>query len=429
MLRNEGEEPVEKLPVRLYVGSREKAMASADIGAKGRALIEIPFTLDKEGWQDARLEITDYPITFDDQLFFSFQVTGRHRILRIHHAEGNPFLHALFAKDSSIEYQEIPIGQMDYSLLDRQDLVILDRIVDAGGGFLQNISRYVEEGGNLLLIPSTQSKQVLENRINRALQLPLFTALDTHRSRISEIQLEHALYRNTFDKVDENMQLPAIYKHYRMAQDLQDGKEVPLRLENQDEFLSQLPRGEGSVYLLSVPLDDTFGEWQRHALFVPTLYNMAVFRHKSLRLYYTIGQNEPIPFIGESLPARAVPEIRKGTFSCIPEMRSQSSHNALFAHDQINEAGNYVLVYQGDTLQHLSFNDARTESVMQYWSEKALKEQFKGDRYKEVFSQQYPTSSAWAHGLLHQPRQSTLFVWLALLFLLLEGILLRIWKI
>lgn len=428
MLQNEGNEDMEKLPVKLYINNRQKAIASADIKANGHALLKIPFTITKEGFQNARLEITDYPITFDDQLYFSFQTTSSHSVLRIHEKKSNHFLQALFASDSSISYQQMFVQQMDYGQLIEQDLVILDQLEENSGGFAQNIVQYVENGGNVLIIPSTEPQKALNNPIHQALQITRLTNLDTHRCQLSEINMEHALYHNTFEKNNDNMHLPRIFKHYKTDNSIHNNKEILLRMDNQDELLSIHKLGKGSVYLLTVPLDDSFSEWQRHALFVPTLYNMAILKYNQRNLYYTVGSNEPIPVQNNRLPAQAVPQMQMGSFSFIPERRNQPDNCELFVHDQIQEAGNYSLVFQNDTLQNISFNYDRNESEMKFWSADDLKKQTKDIGGMEVYVPNHSTASSFARQLQQQAKPSLLFVWLTLFFLLSESILLRVWK-
>ena len=428
-LRNESDEEIEKLPIKLFLNNTQKAIASADLKANGSALIQIPFTLTSSGLQEGYLEITDHPITFDDRCYFSFQVSTQQEVLRIYEKQPNPFLNALFANDSSINYHQLSVNQMDYNLLAQQDLVILDQLEMVTGGFIQSIIQYVEKGGNLLFIPSNQPKNALNNQINQALQISNFTSLDSHRNRLATINTAHTLYQNTFERTDENMQLPAVFKHYRTERSIRENKEVLLSLENQDELLSVQQRGEGSIFLLTVPLDDSFSEWQRHALFVPTLYNMAILKFNALKLYYSIEKNEPIPIQTELLPSQSVPEIRLGTFSFIPEIRDNQSNCEIFIHDQIQEAGNYAVCYQSDTLQFISFNYPRNESKMQFWDEKSLKDYCQNKPNCELFVPRHTSDSMFAHALQHRSETTSLFIWLALIFILLEEILLRLWKI
>ena len=64
---------------------------------------------------------------------------------------------------------------------------------------------------------------------------------------------------------------------------------------------------------------------------------------------------------------------------------------------------------------------------MDFWTSNELKDAFKGP-HKEVFDHPHASNSLLAHQLHQESRSSNLFIWLTLFFLLLETILLRVWK-
>ena len=58
--------------------------------------------------------------------------------------------------------------------------------------------------------------------------------------------------------------------------------------------MNEYQLAKGKVYLSSVGLEDSFGNFSQHALFVPILYNIASYAGGKQNLFYTIGQ-ENIP--------------------------------------------------------------------------------------------------------------------------------------
>ncbi len=429
-VRNSGRNPVEQLPVKLYLNGQQKAIANTDIAAEGKALVEMSFTPDASEWQQGYVEITDHPVTFDDRYYFSFRTRDRHPVLCLYDENENRFLHALFAEDSAIGYQTMRLQQMDYSRLPQQNLVILNPTNEVGSGCLQELRRYVENGGCMLVIPSPKADSNASNAINSALELPAFTLLDTHRTRVSELLMEHRIFARTMEKPTEQVLLPAVFRHYRLAHSLHQGKEVLISLENGDELLSAYNIGRGCIYLLSVPLEDVFSEFQRNAIFVPAIYNMALFKNNPQAPCYRMGGNDPIPMESEAAQTDKLPELRNDAlqFSCIPEIRNSYNNSELFIHDQLREAGNYLLCQQEDTLQTLSFNYDRRESDLHYWSTKELKKACNGYPNREIMAISNLSSAAVAEKISGKNRQNGLFIWLALAFLLAESILLRLWK-
>lgn len=430
IVRNGGPNDMEQLPVKLYVNGKQKAMATTDVPAGGRALMEIAFTPDPVQWQQACLEISDYPVTFDDKLYLSFRIQGRHPVLCLQESAENMFLKALYADDPAFDYRHMSLQQMDYSQLPKQNLVILNSTEPVGSGCLQELKSYVENGGCLLVIPSTKKDIALRNDISNALGIPAFTKIDTQRSRVSEVQMEHQLFKHTMEKPSDRVQWPAVYRHYQYGNGLTPGKETLIALENGDELLGVQPVGKGRIYMLTVPLDDAFSEFQRHALFVPTLYNMALFKNNPPAPFYWMGGNNPIPLEAESLQDERLPELQNEAlhFRCIPEIRNNYNSSDLFLHDQIREAGNYVLCSNGDTLQIISFNYDRKESEPDGWTEDELKQYCKGQNDKDLLPIQHLSSAAVAEKIKGRSGSGSLFIWLALAFLLAESILLRLWK-
>lgn len=430
LLRNNGKDDLDKIPVKLHINGKQKAIANTDIAAEGDAIVEMAFTPDRTGWQQACLEITDYPVTFDDRFYLSFRVQERQPVLCLYDDKENRFLHALFADDSAIRYQTMPLRQMDYSRLPQQNLVILNANDAVSEGCLQELRQYAEKGGCLLVIPSTRAENALSNEIQRALSLPSFTTLDTHRSRVSEIRMEHRLFANTMEKPDEKVLMPAVQRHYRISGELREGREEIITLENGDELLLSCVLGKGSTYMLTVPLEDSFSEFQRHAIFVPALYNMALFKNNPQAPYYKMGGDDPIPIDMEDDPADELPELRNNEldFACIPEVRNSYNSSEIFLHNQIREAGNYLLCNQNDTIQVLSFNYDRKESDLRNWSDDDLKHFCSERKNSRLLTLQNLSAAAISEKIAGNERQNGLFIWLALAFLLAESILLRLWK-
>lgn len=273
----------------------------------------------------------------------------------------------------------------------------------------------------------------MSNLFNRKLQLPNYEALDTQSARIASINVEHNLYKNIFEKQHENMHFPSVFRYYRVQKAIHPQKESLLVLENEQEFLSVQSIDRGKVYLLSVPLDDNYSEFQKHALFVPSLYNMAILSAKQQEPYYVIGENQRIVLPNIEIKGDNVLEIAQenGKFSFIPEIRPQLSLLSVFVHDQIKEAGHYVVKHEDEVLYGLSFNYNRKESDMQCFDKKELENQIETYGYNNYRLLNFQNKSTQA--IVNEIQAAGMPLWsfcilLVLLFLLAEIILLRLWK-
>lgn len=433
ILKNSSKNEVEKLPVKLFVNNKQKAVASADIKANGTTEVKMNFTVFEKGLQHAHIEILDYPINFDDKLYFTFYIDDTYSVLSIYGEKENTFLNALFQNDSSINYHTINEHNIDYATLKNQDLIILDQVKEQSSGFISAIEDYVRQGGNLLIIPSVNKDIAMSNILNQRLNISRFESLDSQKTRFAALNLEHDIYNHIFEKIDANMDYPNVFYYYVLSKGIFHNKQTLIRLENNHDFLCVYPIEKGNVYLLATPLDNAYSEFQKHALFVPTIYNMAILANIQEKPYYTIGENFRIPLNKIEIQADNIIEITHPTtnFSFIPEIRNQMSGLSIFVHDQIKEANNYLIKEKENIIGGLSFNYNRKESEMVFYNKSNLEEHIKDNEltnYTVLNLQNKSTNAIISEIETTGTRLWQYFILLALAALLSEVLLLRLWK-
>jgi len=206
-----------------------------------------------------------------------------------------------------------------------------------------------------------------------------------------------------------------------------------MRLENGDDFLFVQKVGEGNVYLLAVALNEAFSSFQQHATFVPTVYNMSWGSGFQNPLYNTIGSPNGFKMSRFQLSNEAILEIKNlnNTQSFIPEVMRNMQGVQLLVRNQIRDAGNYLIYDKDSVIAAISFNYNRKESDMQFLSQKDIQEYIAHSPLKNLFLMdiQYKSATVIAQQINSAGTQLySLFIILALLFLLAEAVLLRVWK-
>jgi len=119
-LRSHSEDALENVPMRLFINNNQKTPASFSIGPNGQTDTVIYFTVNQPGLQQGRIEIKDYPVSFDDQFYFSFEVLEHIPVMSINAAgpalpaepgttpvTGSPYLNTLFGTDSIFRYTSV----------------------------------------------------------------------------------------------------------------------------------------------------------------------------------------------------------------------------------------------------------------------------------------------------------------------------------
>jgi len=435
---NKSENDLEKIPLKLLINNQQKSVASIDIKAGMSTSVELPFTVHQAGPQHGLLQVTDYPVTYDDKFYFSFDVLSSINVLAINGGNENRFLNSLFAQDSSVRMTNLNEKSLDYGRLPQFDLIILNEIPSVSSGLAEEIKRYVSNGGTILILPAPNPDLVSYNSFLSALSAPLYKPIDTTDSKVVRLSEESYLFRDVFERqqgkqvVAVNTDLPKVSRHFPIVFS-SAMLTVPLMgMLNGREFLTLTNSGMGQVLQLTVPLDPSFSNFPQQALFVPVLYNIALISHPSHNLYNITGDNKAIR-IATDVPGRdKVYKIRslESDFEMIPQINRAGNMVNIFVGNQVPMAGNFELVNDKNVLTSLAFNYNRGESDLSCNSVGELEsilDKSHLDAFSVMKTGQKPLSEVIAQ-INSGTQLWRYFIWLALLLLLTEILLIRFFK-
>jgi len=429
-IRNYGDQPLENQPLRLFINDMQRTVASFNVPAFGQTEESLTWTIQQEGINQGRIEIVDYPVTFDDQMFFSYEVATDIPVLSIDEQGQGPFLRALFGRDTTFSFSSMPAFGVDFSAFPAYNMVVLNGLNAISPGLAMEAQRYAEQGGHLVIFPGVAAELSSYNNFLSTMGLDPLQRLDTNNFRVSTINAQHQIYSGVFETMPDNIDLPRSFRHYAIARSARSAGHPLMELQNGDPFMMAYDLGRGKVFLAAVPLNDDFSNFQRHAVFVPTLVNIALQSGSFQPLYHAVGDNEPILVRGASLQRDQVLMLSGPETEVIPEQRLTGSNLQLFVHDQVRQAGNYTLWNAGDLLKGLSFNYNRRESIPEVLSGSELESMLQDAGLSQI--QVIETTESGIGQALEQARLGMqlwkLFLILALACLLAEVLLLRFWR-
>ena len=431
-IRNSSDVDYEKIPVKLKIGNVQKALASFDVKAGQEAEVELKYINRNSGIQFGELEINDYPISFDDKFYFSYYVSKVTNVLSINGNGENKFLNSLFGFDSVFVFRNVDQGNLDYSSLSSNRLIILNEADRISTGLGQELKRFVENGGSLAVLPSANINIDNYREFLNKLGVEHYSGLDTAKTKVGFIDINNPLYSGVFDEMPENIDLPVVFKSYIIERKSRIIKEILMEMQNGNIFLSNYPVGSGRVYLFAVPLRPEFSNFPKHAIFVPTLYKMAISGFKEDHIFYMIGSGKAIIINNMNSTGDNVFKIRllDSDFELIPDQRIIGSRLEIYPHNRIKKAGNYVLTDKDKPLKGLSFNYNRSESEMVFYSADEITTKFK-DAGLDNFHIVKPGAVPFEQAVAEMSRGVRLWMWfviLALIFLGFEVLLLRVRK-
>lgn len=420
---NGGDRAVESLPLRLFVGDRQRALASVDIAAHSHATVSLRFTLEEQGTLQGYVETTDYPVTFDDRLYFTLAVARQIPVLSIGGAGENPYLAKLFQNDSLVRYRATDVAHIDYTTLTEHSLIVLDRVGTVTSGLAQTLQTFVQEGGSLLVSPDERADRESYNRLLAALQAPRLGTWQQKESKAQEVNVQCALYRGVFDGHLDDMELPTVKGCYQLESDASTVREPVVTLVNGGDYLTLTRCGQGTVYLFASPMTKEYGDFVQQALFVPTVYNMALFSTPQQPPFHWLTDMTAVP-LADRYEAEEAPHLRSADSSVdlIPDIRRMGGRYCMVPHGEIVSAGNYRLADEG-----LSFNYSRRESELTFYRPAEIEEMVGGQR-QGSFSVVGKAQKSMTDYVRQRGQGTPLWRWclaLALAALLAETVLIR----
>ncbi|MCC6690723.1 MAG: BatA domain-containing protein, partial [Bacteroidia bacterium] len=391
-IKNNSGKDYENIPVKLFINNMQKTPASFNIRSGATLDTTLSFTTNETGIQNARIELSDYPVTFDDKFYFSFNVLKQIPILSINAVDkskpdnANPYLRSLFGKDSVVILSNVDETQVDYSTLNNYRLIILNELKMLSSGLAQELTKFVANGGNLILFPAAQAELNSYKDFLTGINTGYYEEADTINTKVDLINYMADVYKDVFEKKSGSIDLPIVFSHYIISKNSRSSEEVLLKLLNGNSFLSRYVAGKGSVYLFAVPLNSDWSNFTKHALFVPTMYQVALYSQPQYRLFYTIGNNEVIETPAVTLSGQGIFKLTSSDnkFEIIPEQRAGNGKTNIYIHNQIKDPGNYFLNMDKESSMGISFNYNRNESDLSVYTNDELKSIFESKGFSNV---------------------------------------------
>jgi hypothetical protein len=380
-IKNSSDKTIENNSIKLFINEVQKTPASFNVDKESETEVVLSFASKETGIQNCRIELNDYPVTFDDKFYFSFEVSKNITILCINGSDvttENPSLNKLFSNDSLFILKNVVENKIDYSTLPNNKLIILNELKSISTGLSEELKRFMNNGGSLLIFPSADADLNSYKAFCLSVKANYYERLDTANTKVEKINIENEIYKDVFDKKTfsaTNLDLPKVNAHFVISKATRTNEEYLLKLQNGDVFLSKYNVDKGKLYLSSVALNSNFSNFQKHALFVPTLYKIGMYSGIKQPLFYTIGKEDAIE-CNNVLTGENVFHIRnkKNTFDIIPEHKIVNQKAVILIHNQITSADNYGLYADNDLITSLSFNFDRKESDLNYIDKEELKD-------------------------------------------------------
>jgi len=433
---NSGKEEAKNVVLKLTLDNTQASTASVNVPANGSATARFNFNLKGKGYKKGQINFDDFPVTFDNDYYFVLNASPLIRILHIYGQKnvGN-YVRNVYANDSLFSFQSYSAGNVDQGLIKNADMVILEGVDVISGSLPQELQNFVLKGGTVSIIPSISPNEQSYASFLRTLGINALAVENNQNPApvaMAAPDRNNPFFSDVFEesvRQEANLNLPSASPVWTWGN---TGQQL-LALRNGQNYLSQITRGTGKVYLFASPFNPEFGSMAQHAIFVPVMYKMAAMSVRAQRTAFTFDEN-PISLNITDPASNSVFKLRRNKTEIIPVQRITGNQLLLEIPqgDQLGEgldAGYFELVRDNKVEQIIALNHNNKESKLDYYSPEELKAFFAGQKNVQVFENL--DDSAFSKEFQQQNLGTSLwkyFLYAALFFLLVEILLIRFRK-
>jgi hypothetical protein len=364
-------------------------------------------------------------VVFDDTFYFYYPTRRKIKVLHLFENIKNKSVNSLFEGDSLVTYSPSTIKRIDFSLLKTSNLVVLENVTKLSSGLISELTSFSKQGGSILFFPSNDMQTGSVNSLFNEFGISGYGKLIQDTLTVSDINTKSALFANVFEETPKDINYPKTYQSWSILTDQNNLSEQLFSNSNGTSFLKKYDTKAGSFYLCGSNLESNNSNFGKHALFVPSLYNMALQSAKTIATSYLLDDNK-ITLTGIT-PSESPLKLKKGNYEWIPKQNVRDNSVDIYLRNQITEPGFYSVMQNGIEIDKLAFNYNRNESNLAHFNseEFKLKAEQKGltievfESSNEILSNELSNSgksqSFWKYCII-----------LCLLFIGLEILFLRI---
>lgn len=427
--RNRGNVNAENIRLSLQFDGQNRPLGSLNIDAGQSRLDTVFLNMDKTGWQQATLSITDYPIQFDDKYFISFQVIPTIEVLVISQEKPNDALFAAFSGMSAFKISYQPSDKISYENWKKYNLIILDELPELSSGLASALQEYLEAGNNVLFFPNASLNKSEHNLFFQKLQISEVINFNLSEKQVGEIDLSSFPFREVYEVSKSTMKLPQTKGNFVYGKNSAPGEQRLLTYRDGSSYLSEFNIKGGSFYRSSAPLNTEFNSLVNQSdIFIPLLYRLGIAGGGNQPISYIAGKEEQISVPIDAFSTDKVFKIKGLEGEFIPAQRFGGQSLNISLNSQLKEAGHFqVLDDQNKVVHEFAFNFNRLESDLSYYTFKELMDKL--GNYFKIYSP--GEASILSSNVSEQNQGLTLWRYFligALIFLLLETFILRWWK-
>jgi hypothetical protein len=417
-VRNDGTDDATQLTVKLTINSIQMGATNIDVPKGGIGEASFDLTARLTGLNKAVVSFNDFPVSFDNEFYFTLNYKEKIRIIEIKNSSNPSPIEKVYGNTQVFLYRGYAVSNLNYSLLNEADLVIVNGLNNIDPSLSLALNEYLKKDGTIFLVPGPNPDEV---SMKSFLGLPDYNRIPSAAlQELDKPDFSNPFFLNVFEEKSNALIMPKAIPIINWGPD----RSAILRFKNDRPFLSKIER-TGTLYLLSSPLESSHTDFYNHGLFVPVMYRIAASSKKdNQKLYYSVQET----FLTLRLDSvRAEDQVRLINQEEIIPSQRRAGNNVLLDLPKFSlKTGFYKVVSGRDTVDLIAFNSNKAESMMSQYKGEEIKTLFgqgdnvsifdavSTDTFSNEIKERYLGTPLWKYAVL-----------LALLFLAAEVLLIR----
>lgn len=403
-----------------------------DIAANDKTVTTINYTEQKEGYKHGKVSVNDKQFYFDDEYYFSYSVSKQTNILIINGTNAVIGISLVYSLDNFYKVQEIEQNSFTIDALENKDLVIINGASEIPSGLAENLKEYIDEGGSLALFPGENIDANASgwNSFLSSIKMPTLGATFTDGVKIKDINYEDRFFKSVFDKKPESLNLPTVSKAYRTSASNSSQSIDLIELQNGNPlYIRSL--GMLNIFLYTSSLSPNYGSFTSNALFSTIILRTAELSKRKTPISLIIGDESRFPIFSKAKSESPI-HLKNKQVDFIPlsEVRGSITYLSISGMEALEnlKSGTYDIL--DDSKKGIvSLNYNRQESTIETYNNSEITALFEAQGIKHITLSEISEGQSLTKIDLEKPYEYwRVFLLFALLFVLVEMVLLKFWK-
>ncbi len=395
--------------VSLYNG--DKLLAKGTASFNDKLSTTVIFDIENSGLIEGRVLIEDPLLPFDNTLYFSINKSRPIRVLVIN-GENDDYLRRIFTAPE-FDYDSVALNDLNFSNITDYNFIVVNELNTLSTALTDALDAFAKAGNTSAIILRSDSNFLNIQQTLRQLGNFQVSKTLSDKRLVTTINYNHPIYKDVFDSRIKNFQYPSVSSSFNIR-----GGDPVLKFEDGSSFITE----NNGIYMITGALNTVNSNFKNSPLIVPTFYNMARQSLDLPKLYFYTTKKNSFDIAAtldgdEILSLKNINDLQN---TVIPLQESKGSKVRITTGIDFSKAGTYDVLLGDTSMQQVSFNHPRDESILRY---KELEKQ-KASNYTtsvetlfDEFKTKDSVQSLWQW-----------FIIFALFFLLLEILILKFYK-